>query len=676
MTKIFLILIFLFSLFNFFAQGHQSLHFLRIGKKYYVLDREGNLGFNESFERIGVGSDLISSTNISAGGVYLVKKNGKMGVLTNLEKDYYRKPNLAYKIPCIYDSIIYGENNMLNSTLYFVVKNEGKFALFSNQGKQLSDFKYEKLEDLHTYYGEDALFRVRLNGKYQIFVQRGAEGFTPFIPQTADSIIVDDYAVFYNGNTRQIFCITDLNTKQLSYKSLKPTTKKYYWNLDSEIEDFTLVEFDENTSLGNVYSRLDLEFQESRKFSKDEQDMFNPLDDYNGSPLSFDNLGAELIAALAGINLDSLSKVKADKMKKPSLEALEKAIWSQISANKPNKLNPETYQYNITNLGLAPSCDIQIVQEGNQKKANINYKYDKNLTPFTTIKYDEIYFKKDSINYFLKTKLNGKYGLLDLYGNEIFQNHWDSIIYIKRFYPGLIAYKNKQALLFQYNYKLKKLDTLFISTQPILAEFEHLSFIIRDKNKKIISLVKANEKNQNISNSEIIPAHFDSIQKINTIEQCYFSYKGKKVGFYHGKISSIETRFDSITVQYTQKSPSLLLPENALELNKDIQANILAYAHDSLLIYQFKKETFELFTKINLDCKKLRLSKDGNFFYYQNEKGMFQIYNFKGLAVSSLDFKKIEKQTSGFGGVQVITTDNKNALLLFDGRILPEPNLD
>lgn len=142
--------------------------------KCCIIDFNGNL----------LGCYDINSTLISTGS------NGYF--VTNKENNFARRGwvNSSGKeiIPCKYDEVSPADTHLLWCSLY------GKYALFSDEGKQLTDFVYEEVEEFHNGY---AIAR-RATG-YGILSSSGRE-VTDFFNESVDQFFVGhqfgDYDVY------------------------------------------------------------------------------------------------------------------------------------------------------------------------------------------------------------------------------------------------------------------------------------------------------------------------------------------------------------------------------------------------------------------------------------------------------------------------------------------------
>jgi hypothetical protein len=149
--------------------------------KYSLVDKYGNDITQFKYESI---REIVLPNQIT----FICKKNGKYGLV-----DIHGKILIQF----IYDDLIYMNflsalefdfrNGIQNQEeyLFYLGKKNGKYGILNNDGKELTDFKYEEItafaidEDPNNSNNYNKIFKAKFNGKYGLIDFNGLELF-PF----------------------------------------------------------------------------------------------------------------------------------------------------------------------------------------------------------------------------------------------------------------------------------------------------------------------------------------------------------------------------------------------------------------------------------------------------------------------------------------------------------------
>lgn len=686
------ILFFLFLLASttFFSQTqYKKPQFLKIGTKYYVMDTDGEQYFPDSFDGV-YGSFLcnysdtlknLESFHILSRAHFIVKRNNKFGVLINRTEDFMGTPKLEYLIPCEYDFIQINKSDMFGKSIYYIAQSKKKYGIFDFKGKQLGDFKYDKIEDLHLYHNACALFRVKTENKYEILLKDKNDQLIPFINKKADSIYCNSAFFLFKDKTGSQLCkVEEKNYEELTYSCLPAGKKNYYFLDDWEFGGTDLIDYNRSTLMANFYDPNSLTINETRKLTSDEKKELVPFKD--AEDLNLDEFSNELFFAVFDINKDSLKTVYEKKLKNPTEKDIDDAIRNRIEVNEPMKLNPTTYQYNWSELGYGISREVKIITQGNLKGASISDKYDKKNKPIEIPQqYEDLEFDSKGNRSFIKSLKDKKSGIIDLNGIVLLNNEWEKIRFIDKIPSVFIAEKKDQSTLFQYNYKTNKLDTLFSSPSSFNAQYEFYSLVITNEKQKLIAISNVNYISASNKSKYIIPNEYDSIKKLETINQCYFTYKSGKIGFQHRDFFDFPARFDSMQIHYLFKTSKELVSKNYLLNSYNLTPAILAFVNDSIYYYKLTAQTFEKNSRFKRHGKNLKLSLDGSFFIHANAADEYEIFNTNGRALRKNSYKNVavhslslDSSSSGNRYIKATKNDGSPVLIFFDGTEIVAPS--
>ena len=133
-----------------------------------------------------------------------IRKDNHVGLLTN---------DGSVIIPCRYEEIIPVDGVYLNNPIYYMVRNNEKYSIWSTEGQQLSDYLYEKCsyitDDYDENYNSWNVLMVKKDGKYAL-IKDDFTKLTDYVFEEYKDYWINSFGTIVFAKVNQLMGIIDI----------------------------------------------------------------------------------------------------------------------------------------------------------------------------------------------------------------------------------------------------------------------------------------------------------------------------------------------------------------------------------------------------------------------------------------------------------------------------------